>query len=182
MKADSDSELWENFRKGDASAYTKLMHLYASHLFRYGLRFAADEEFIKDCIQDVFMELWKRRRTISQTSFVKPYLFKSLRLKIFREYPKWNKNESIDETNYNFIVEFNIETKLIDDQTSNEKSEKLRNRMDLLPKRQKEILYLRFYEGFDHDKISEVMDLSHQSAYNLLHSAISNLRALWFKI
>ena len=175
-----DERLWNNFRAGDAIAYSNLIKKYSNILFKYGIRFTPDEDFVKDCIQDVFFELWNRRERINNTPSVKSYLLKALRLRIFRERSKWNNSETIDE-NYCFNIEFNIENKIIESQASEENRIKILNVLNRLPKRQKEVLYLRFYEGLDHDKISQVMELSKQSVYNLLHEAMNHMRKVWFE-
>jgi len=174
-----DQSLWNDFREGNSIAYTALITKYSNLLFCYGIRFIQDKDFVKDCIQDVFFQLWNRRENISPTASVKSYLFKSLRLRIFREKTKWTSTQSLDE-DYCFEIEFNIESKLIEDQSAEEIRSRILYTLNKLPKRQKEILYLRFYEGMNHDRISQVMGLSKQSAYNLLHESIIHLKEAWF--
>lgn len=175
-----DQDLWNKFREGNADAYTALIKKYSNSLYQYGSRFMQDKDFVKDCIQEVFLTLWNRRDHINDTPSVKSYLFKSLRLKIFKEKSKLNLSEILDE-DYCFEVQFDVENKLIEDQTGEEVKLRIANALNKLPKRQKEILYLRFYEGLDHAKISQVMGLSKQSAYNLLYESIIHLKETWFQ-
>jgi len=172
--------LWTNFRAGNEEAYTSLMENFAAPLYNYGIRFVNDDDFIKDCIQDVFFELWKRRERINSTDYVKSYIFKALRLRIFREQGNWNNAEPIHE-NYQFAVQLDTESVLIESQSSDEMTRKMQRLLNHLPRRQKEILYLRFYEGLDQDRIAEIMSLNRQSVYNLLHESILRLRKSWLK-
>src|SRR6187402_1491553 len=171
----SDQHLWLSFREGDHKAYTLLLRKHANILFSYGCKFSKDEDFVKDCIQDVFFELWNRREKISQAANVKAYLFKSLRLRIFREQSKWTNSESFEDS-FLFRDEFNIEAHLIQEQTSKEISKKLQTILTTLTQRQKEILYLHFFEDMDHDGIGRIMGLNRQSVYNLLYRSITTLR------
>lgn len=171
----SDESLWLNFRKGDHKAYTLLLRKHANVLFSYGCKFSKDEDFVKDCIQDVFFELWNRREKISQAANVKAYLFKSLRLRIFREQSKWNNSSSFEDS-FLFEDDFNIESHLIQEQTSKEIRQKLQTILTSLTQRQKEILYLHFFEDMDHDGIGKTMGLNRQSVYNLLYRSIITLR------
>lgn len=173
--SDSDEYLWLNFRAGDHKAYTLLLRKHANVLFSYGCKFSKDEDFVKDCIQDVFFELWNRREKISQAANVKAYLFKSLRLRIFREQSKWNNSSSFEES-FLFEDDFNIESHLIQEQTSKEIRQKLQTILTDLTQRQKEILYLHFFEDMDHDGIGKTMGLNRQSVYNLLYRSITTLR------
>ena len=79
-------ELWIQLRKGDTGAYGSLVKLYYQDLFKYGSSFTRDEELVKDCMQDLFLSLWKNRETIRDTAFVKYYLLKSLRRLIARSW------------------------------------------------------------------------------------------------
>ncbi|MEO8885751.1 MAG: sigma-70 family RNA polymerase sigma factor [Mucilaginibacter sp.] len=171
----NDQDLWFSFRNGDQKAYTLLLRSHANILFSYGCKFSKDEDFIKDCIQDVFFELWNRRDKISQAANVKAYLFKSLRLRIFREQSKWRSSESFEDSIL-FKDEFNIESHLIQEQTTKEISGKLQTILTTLTERQKEILYLHFFEDMDHAGIARIMGLNRQSVYNLLYRSITTLR------
>lgn len=170
-------ELWASFLKGDEEAYSSLMRRFTRPLFNYGIRFSSDRDLVKDCIQDIFFDLWTKRSRISETAYVQAYLFKSLRLRIMRERTKWEQAETLD--NAPFLAEFNIETRLIEEQSNRELKERVQKVFNSLPQRQKEIVYLRFYENLNHDRICTVMGLTKQSVYNLLQKALIKMRKEW---
>ncbi|MCX6217364.1 sigma-70 family RNA polymerase sigma factor [Spirosoma sp.] len=181
MKADllDDTSLWQRFRTGDAVAFDQLVHRYFQQLYRYGVRLDTDDEYVKDCIQDVFVELWQRRNTVNETEFVKFYLLKSLRRRIFRGRAKWGSGwESIQE-DYRFEVEFSIESQLINQQSTHDQIRQLEALLNQLSKRQKEVIFLKFYQNLTHEQIAEVMSLNRQSVYNILHEALLRLRNTW---
>ncbi|MXV51847.1 sigma-70 family RNA polymerase sigma factor [Pedobacter sp. HMF7647] len=180
ISSESALQLWSDLRAGNDVSYGILIRTFASPLYKYGIRFIDDPGFVEDCIQDVFFELWNRRGKIKQAESVKSYLFKALRLRIFHERPKWKKIIPIDD-NPDFLVEFNVESAIIHEELSQEICAKLKSILMNLPKRQKEILYLRFYEGMSQEKIAEVMNLNRQSVYNLLHESILSMRKYWAK-
>lgn len=176
-----DSDLWELFRKGDKHAYSVLLNKYTRPLFHYAYRFNQDEEFLKDCIQDVFYQLWSRRENISATKSVKWYLFKAVRLRIFKENAKWHKDEELNE-DYDFLVGFNVESELISELEYQDQVVKIKSIINSLPARQREILYLRFYDNLDFDSIAEIMGLTRQSVHNLLQRAYKSFRSEWLVI
>ncbi|GAB3809497.1 sigma-70 family RNA polymerase sigma factor [Spirosoma humi] len=181
MKADllDDTSLWQRFRTGDAVAFDQLVYRYFQPLYRYGVRLDADDEYVKDCIQDVFIELWQRRNTVNETEFVKFYLLKSLRRRIFRGRAKWGSGwESLQE-DYLFEVEFSIESQLINQQITQDQVRQLEALLNQLSKRQKEVIFLKFYQNLTHEQIAEVMALNRQSVYNILHEALQRLRNTW---
>lgn len=77
--------MWDKFRAGDKDDFGKLALHYYQLLYNYGLNLNRDEEFISDCIQELFLELWERRGFLSRTDFVKTYLLRALRNKIYTE-------------------------------------------------------------------------------------------------
>ena len=155
------------------------MKTHYRNLFVYGTKFRKDHEFVKDCLQDIFFELWKNRQTLGSTPRVKSYLIKCVRNKIFRELHRnrWHFQSTQLDENYCFDVEFSIEHHLIREQTLRETASKFSEVLNKLPKRQKEIIYLRFYQDLEVTEIVQVMEINAQSVYNLLHKALSNLRA-----
>ena len=48
---------WQSFLKGDDDAYAWLYSRYVQQLYQYGCRFTTDTEMVKDCVQDVFVNV-----------------------------------------------------------------------------------------------------------------------------
>ncbi len=69
--------LWKRFLKGDDRAYTELYNLYIDDLFAYGMHFTTNRESVKDCIQEVFISLYKDRSKQRKVNNIKSYLFVS---------------------------------------------------------------------------------------------------------
>ena len=174
----NDQQLWSDFKAGNHDAYTTIIHRYFKPMFIYAIRLSKDQDFVKDCIQDVFYNLWKRRENISHAESVKSYLFTAIRFRIYREQKKWNNFDELND-DYAFDAEINIEIKLIEDQNTIELKRKLETVLNNMPPRQKEILYLRFYENMDHARIAQIMGLNQQVVYNLLHKSLLRLRKDW---
>ena len=173
-----DQVLWNAFRGGDESAFGEIAKKYYKGLFSYGARFSADREFVKDCIQDLFFEMWTRRETLGDTDFVKFYLLKSLRRKIHRESNR--KNWISEETDLDYIHENvgdeSIEQHIIKIESSEEKTRLINQLLQSLPKRQQEVIYLKFYEDLDNESIAQVMSISKQAVANLIYRSIRELK------
>lgn len=176
-----DVDLMRKLQQGDKDALASLMNIYYDNLYNYGWRFSKDDALIKDCIQEIFISLWQRRETANSILSPKYYLLRAIKNKVLKAL---HKNIRISSTEhvpdeYEFFYEFSIERVIIDKQISDEKGEKLKKTLSLLSKRQKEIIYLKYYQQLDHAQIAELMNISRQSIYNLLHEAIQKLRSLW---
>ncbi|WEK33514.1 MAG: sigma-70 family RNA polymerase sigma factor [Candidatus Pseudobacter hemicellulosilyticus] len=173
-----DAGLWARFQRDDMASYNHLIQKYSSPLFNFGYRFCQERNIVKDCIQELFLELWNKRSKISTPHSVKWYLFKALRNRILREQTKWVRNQDLD-SHPGFLLEFSIEEKIIGDIQDLELASKVKNVLQQLPPRQREIIYLRFYENLDFEAIAQVMGLSRQSVHNLLQKAYNSIRQQW---
>ncbi len=175
---DENLLLWNQFREGDADAFGEIMRLHYNDLFSYGSRFTKDAELIKDCIQELFLSLWKNRLTISQTSFVKYYLLTSLRRRLNKAIKKAVRFSIRNELTFQglFIEDASPENNLVNDEDSKQLTVAVRRVLNDLPKRQQEIIWLRFFMDADADEIAEIMALNKQSVYNLLHKALKKLK------
>jgi RNA polymerase sigma factor (sigma-70 family) len=172
-------ELWEQLRKGNAEAYGSLVKYYYQDLFKYGSSFTRDEELVKDCMQDLFLSLWKNRDTIRDTAFVKYYLLKSLRRLIARslEKSKWFSKPVEPQFDGGFDNSLTADNILIRDEMLLEQSRRMREVLSRLSKRQQEVIYLRYYADAETADIADIMGISRQSVYNLLHDALNKMKA-----
>jgi RNA polymerase sigma factor (sigma-70 family) len=156
-----------------------LMGKYYRDLHHYASKFTRDDGLVRDCIQEVFINLWERRRTAAAILSPRPYLLRAVKNKILKALYKKDRYPFDLPDEYDFFQEFNIEQIIIEKQLSEEKAQKLRQALSTLSKRQHEVIYLKFYQHLDHGQIAEQMDISRQSVYNLLHESLQKLRSVW---
>lgn len=173
--AREDILLWESFRKGDRDAFAHLFRAYYQPLFRYGSKFTTDEKLLEDCIQELFIELWQSNNRTEVLS-VKSYLLKSLKYKILKTYRKKTGRLSLEDGGDHFV--WSHENFLIAEQEDEEKKRYLLRALEKLSNRQKEIIYLKFYQNLSYEEVSEIMNINYQVARNLLYQAIKSLKSL----
>lgn len=175
-----DFALWSNLKSGDESAFSTLFEKYYSDLVRYGNSLCSYDDRVQDCVQDVFTDLWIYRASLSENAVVKAYLLSSVRKRIARLYerdPFFKKEQTIESTE--FLFDFSIEQKLIDDESTARKVLQLNTLINNLPSRQKEALYLRYHQQLSVEQIAEIMTVNYQSVSNILFRGIQNLRKEW---
>ena len=51
-------------------------------------------------------------------------------------------------------------------------------KVEQLSHRQKEIIYLKFYQNLSYDEVSSIMNINYQAARNLLYQAIKALKKI----
>lgn len=176
----NDSILWNALKSGDEKAFSSLFKKYYSHLVRYGNSFSPLPEKVQDCVQDVFTDIWVYRNSLNDNVVVKAYLLSSVRKRIARLQERdhiFRKTTTVDLIPFSF--DFTIEEKLIADETMTIKVSQLNQLINHLPARQKEALYLRYHQGLTVEQIAELLNVNYQSANNLIHRALLNIRKNW---
>jgi RNA polymerase sigma factor (sigma-70 family) len=171
--------LWDSFRAGDKEAFGKLALHYYQLLFNYGLKLNSDEDFICDCIQELYLELWERRSFLSGTDFVKTYLLRALRNKIIKESIRLKRFKEPQDLPFEPGADIPLESHLVLKEEEAAQIRQLNSVLDTLTKRQQEIVYLRFSQDLEFDEISHVMGLTRQSVANLLHRTLKKIKENW---
>ena len=174
IQNEHDIHLWEQLRNGNKAALSELFELYFSQLYNYGRKICSDEEQVKDCIQDLFLEIWNQKNKMPLLS-VKAYLTKALQYKLIRINKKSQLIEAFDG-NGNEFFDWSHETFIIKNEMDAEKVKKLLAAMQQLPKRQQEIIYLKYYLNLSYEQICDVMNIQYQVARNQVSSAIKSLK------
>jgi RNA polymerase sigma factor (sigma-70 family) len=175
-----DSLLWSRLKVGDEKSFSVLFEKYYGSLVRYGSSFSKHSEKVQDCVQDVFADVWLYKHSLRDNANVKAYLLSSVRKRIARLQERDHVFSKITSTDtIEFLFDFSIEHQLIIDESTADTVNKLNKLINLLPSRQKEALYLRYHQGLSVEQIAEMLDVNYQSANNLLHRGLLNLRKEW---
>ena len=178
-----EAEWLLRIQKNDEQALALLMRKNYTDLYNYAARFTPDDALIKDCIQEVFISLWQRRQTVGVILSPKFYFLRAIKNKVLKSLDSALRkigNQTLPDE-YDFSHEFSIEKVIIAKQVSEENSSRLKSILALLSKREKEVIYLKYYQYLDNGQIADLMNISRQSVYNLLHDAIRKLKGLWHK-
>ncbi|MGF1924500.1 MAG: RNA polymerase sigma factor [Bacteroidia bacterium] len=170
-----DKDLWVSFIDGDDKALNTLYNNFVDVLYAFGLRFTDDVDLVKDSIHDLFVDLYKYRKTLSRDVNVKSYLFTALKRKICLALKKKaiRENHVFEPT---FFLSSNIEDQIISDEEQSILIAKLRKQIALLPSRQKEAVYLRFNSELAYEEIASIMDISLDTCRTLVYRGIKQLR------
>ncbi len=71
---------WKLFLEGDDQAYIWIYTHYIQVLYNYGLQITPDSEIVKDCIQDVFVKIYKAKKKLTVPQNPKVYLMIALKI------------------------------------------------------------------------------------------------------
>lgn len=177
-----DIQLWQQLKNGSELALGKLIKKYFNFLQNYGFKFVKDEAFVKDCVQEVFIDIWTRRDRVTIPLSIRAYLLSSIRRRVLREKERQRINDATEhhdlETEPDMIA-FSHEWLMMEQESLGELTKQVSNLLNQLPKRQREVLYLRFYQNLERHEIAEIMDINEQSVSNHLQAAFKNFKDNW---
>lgn len=173
-----DSALWQRFRTGNDLAFSILYKKYIQRLFNYGMHTCYDRELVLDTLQELFGRLWSKRNDLSDVEAVNSYLYKSFRRLLVNKIINKRKQAflHINSNDRSFEILSSIEDSIILQETTVEQFAKLKHAISILTKRQREVIFLRFYNDLSYKEVALVMEMSVDSVYNLVAKAIEALR------
>lgn len=153
-----------------------MYHAYYRLLNNYGYKFTRDVNLIEDAIHDLFTTLWTNKDNLGSPISVKNYLYKSIRNILFRKIKSASRFYNLQEDDESIPFEVSYDHKLILNEEEIRIQQTIKEVLHKLPARQKEIIYLRFYDGLSYEEIADIMSIHVSSAYKLLYKALDNLQ------
>jgi RNA polymerase sigma factor (sigma-70 family) len=173
-----DEVLWSNLKAGNELAFSVLYKRYVNRLFNYGMHSCKDRDLVKDCLQELFIRLWAKRETLGVAGSVNYYLFKSFRRLLIGRLIANRKFSLPFQGKPSSIFEFipPVEDAIIEDESKFQQLEMLKASLNALTKRQREAIFLKFYNELSYHEVSSIMELRVDSVYNLISKALDVLR------
>ncbi len=172
-----DAHLWDQFRLGNKEAFDIIYDRYFQVLCAYGDKFSKDQQVVEDVVQDLFIHLWTKKESLGPTVAIKYYLFLCLRRKFLRVLSHEKKRTSTFSTFENC---YTFHLAIQEDPSFFNESEVLLNNLakalDKLTDRQKEAIYLKFYNNLSFQEVASVMEIEVRSLYNLLSRSLDVLK------
>lgn len=175
----SDFEIWKAFKDGDEGAFIYIYKTYVNYLFNAGIQYIRDEDIVKDCLQDFFVDLRQQKSRLTDIHFsIKLYLLKSFRRKLIKEIKKLKFDRKVDLKDV-FAVEIAFDEKLLDSQFDETRLEQIEEALSRLPVHQREALYYFYYRDLSYSEIAQLLHFNHvSSARRLIYKSLKKLRTL----
>lgn len=167
--------IWKKFKRGNQSAFSTVYHHFYPSLYFFAVKATVHPEIAQECVQELFVTLWSSRKRLGDVAEIKPYLFKSLRRIIHRYAVSRTHRTPLAEEDYCALT-FSPEDFLIQAEEDTYRQHTLAEMLNQLPARQREAVYLKYYEGLTYSQIAEVLHINYQSVVNLIYQAFQQLR------
>ena len=129
-------------------------------------------------MHDLFTEIWKNKANLSNPVSIKNYLVKSLRNKLVRAISKQSRfvqEGLLTEKDLGFVDSNELD--IVSKETKQENERKLINALRTLTNKQKEIIFLLYYNNLSPVEVAAIMSVSVRTIYNTTFNAIQSLKS-----
>lgn len=172
-----DTSLWNLVLHGDMKALSVLYERHYEILLNFGLKYCNSEEFVKDCIQDVFVKICTSKR-LSHTDYVRSYFLTSLKNMISDKLASAHPTDELDEHFFELRIEdAGLQFLFKDNDEALRMSRQFVKAYRGLRGKRRVAIYLRYVKGLLYKEIAEVLHINQQSSMNLVSRALASLRS-----
>jgi RNA polymerase sigma-70 factor (ECF subfamily) len=159
-QADISRDIIESSKKGNRQAQYQLYKLYSKAMFNICFRMMNDRADAEDMLQEAFSEAFRRLGSFRYESTFGAWLKMIVINKCINEI----KRKKAQLEFFDDMSPFEDEEDLTDEQETGLSPEKIRQAMALLPKGSRMIFSLYLLEGYDHQEISEILNISESNS------------------
>ena len=159
----------------DKQSFEKLFRDNYKGLCMYAQNFIHDIDAIEDIIHDIFINLWEKKENILEDKSTKSYLYRSVHnrcLNFIRDNKKFVDNNDFFE-NTDIVSDSNEENAV----ETAELQTKIKNEIDNLPEKCREVFILSRFEELKYSEIAEKLNISIKTVENQISKALKTLRA-----
>jgi RNA polymerase sigma factor (sigma-70 family) len=177
LHTDQLQHWWLLALEGDTHAFHSIHGELFRGLYDYAVKLLQDGQLADDAVQELFVKVWVKRGVIGPLQKVKPYFFTALRRQILNQL----RNLQLREMRIGGLprpdIDFSPEEIFVRNEEYLSLQAKIADLLNELPKRQKEVIYLHYFEEMDYTQIAGVMGINYQSVLNLTQKALRKLRS-----
>ena len=174
--ASDETELWLQVKRSDEKALSYFYVHYYKKLFNYGSRFVTDRAIAEDAIQEIFIDLWNKRSALTEIRNTQQYLYRCLRNKIADKLSTFSHRIQPDDNLIRFELDLSHKSHYLNEQIDKDIKTRLINLVASLPPKEKEAIFLIYFDGLSYVEAASIMSLKVKTVYNLIHLAIAKLK------
>ena len=164
--------------KQDFICFEDMFHVYYCPLLAFANKYTNDKHASEDIVQDVFLALWMKRKSINFNEPIKPYLYKATYNKSISYLNSLQENLNIDEQNIKLqlqqkIISYDLQESLL----LKEISEEIISCVDTLPEQCRRVFLLSRGQGLKNKEIAQQLNISEKTVEGHISKALAELRS-----
>tara|TARA_R110002124_G_scaffold25999_1_gene93638 strand:+ start:1802 stop:2410 length:609 start_codon:yes stop_codon:yes gene_type:complete len=171
----SDNQLFEKICNEESfSAYRELFDRYWLKLYSVAKVRLQDDDEAKDCVQEVFLNIWLKRESFLVPESTKAYLLIALKNRILN---LLHQKSTIQKHLHRYMEELDSNFQAPESELELSELEALiEDEINRMPEQMRKIFVLSRNEGLTGIEIAEKLSLSHQTVRNQISTSLLRLR------
>lgn len=163
MEQYSDLELINKYLKGDRKSLEILIGKYLKSIYNFVYNYTSKEGDVEDIVQEIFLKVWKNIKKYKHDKVFKTWIFciaKNTALDFLKKKKSITFSELDDRENEISFVESIEDLEELPDKIFDRKNlqKEIREVVNKMPAKYKEILSLYYYNEFNFREISEILN------------------------
>ncbi|SEW34909.1 RNA polymerase sigma factor [Chitinophaga arvensicola] len=177
-----DIDLLHHIRQNDAGAFRELFDRYWQLLFQLASRKTGHAQDAEDMVQELFIELWRKKEPLILQVSLQSYLVSCIYLKIFQYFRKkgFQEKHYEDFARYEAQIKLSPEASDLTDLSFETEYGKLQDiitqTIALMPPQMQTVFSLKHYRGLTTNDIAAELNISSESVKTHLKLGMIRLR------
>lgn len=160
-------------KEEEQAFYQTLFHTYYADLCKFSFSIIKDKAKAEDIVQDVFIMLWQKRRSISFSFSIKSYVFKSVYNKSITAYHQHTKRIKVDLEEASGAAEG---VTAVEWTQAEELKEAIAKAIAEMTDGCRTIFLMSREEALSYKEISDILGISIKTVENQMGKALKHLR------
>ena len=169
------TDVWARVGSGDQDAYGQIYVFYFRSLYNYGRKMTTNIAVLEDALQETLVAVWTGRGRLQGVERPHSYLLQTFRFILFRKLRGDRKLRRLANTEPGDL-DFGREELLIRLDLQEDLRRRIEQALQTLTGRQREAIFLRFYEGLSYEEVAVIMGISVKATYKIMSRAILQLK------
>ena len=173
MTYKDDFTFIKELKAGDEDAYKYLMHSYYEKLCHYAFQLIKDHDEAEDIVQETFVRIWINAKHLKPDKSLSAFLYRCVYNEFIDRIRKQKKIVPLEQNHLETITQVFVETASVNPE---EILDQLKDEIQKLPPKCKEVFLLKKKEGLSLSEISNYLKISKKTAEGHITRAYKILR------
>jgi RNA polymerase sigma-70 factor (family 1) len=173
----TDNHLLLQLAHNDQAAFTAIYQRYWNTLFREAMNVLRSQKEAEDCVQELFVSLWKRRESLSVTTSLGAYLHTAVRYKCIDIIERDMIRGGYLNDFSSYLTEQQSMPSVEEEMYARDLAANIDQLMDKMPNKMREVFRLSRQEHLSHREIADRLKISEETVKKQIYLALKILKS-----
>lgn len=173
----TDQYLLQQLTHNDQAAFTAIYQRYWKALFREAMNVLRSQKEAEDCVQELFVSLWRRRESLAVTTSLGAYLHTAMRYQCIDIIEKDMKRGGYLKDFTNYLEEHQAMPSVEEEMYARDLAANIDQVMDKMPGKMREVFRLSRHEHLTHREIADRLQISEETVKKQIYLALKILKS-----